>query len=112
MSGEYCYRMRSELQDWNGFLHEKWCQSWLVNIPGLESSVTDIVIIGVAFKDIRGDKLLYPCVGIKKQTEYCKVNFGQTPFVFDIESLFRVSTCSSSLLQAVLTTRHRSKKPT
>ncbi|KAI3325886.1 ran-binding protein [Xylariaceae sp. AK1471] len=37
----------------------------------------------VAFRDIKGK--LYPAVGIKKAGEHIRVNFGQGPFVFDID---------------------------
>ena len=48
------------------------------------------MLIGPAFRDVKLDKL-YPSVGMKKPHEALKVNFGQTPFVFDIESMFSVS---------------------
>ncbi|KAI8633854.1 ran-binding protein [Xylariaceae sp. FL1651] len=42
---------------------------------------------GVAFRDIKGK--LYPAVGIKKAGEHIRVNFGQSPFVFDIDKAMR-----------------------
>jgi Ran-binding protein 9/10 len=43
----------------------------------------------MAFKDIKSDKL-YPSVGMKKPGEWLRVNFGQSAFVYDIDSLVRV----------------------
>ncbi|KAI0144085.1 SPRY domain-containing protein [Hypoxylon sp. NC0597] len=40
-----------------------------------------------AFRDIKGD--LYPTVGMKKAGEYIRVNFGQTRFIFDIDSMVK-----------------------
>jgi hypothetical protein len=34
---------------------------------------------------------LYPSVGMKKNNEHLRVNFGSAPFVFDIDSLMEVS---------------------
>lgn len=44
------------------------------------------IFLGDAFHGIKLDRL-YPCVGIKKPGEHLKANFGQTPFVFDIDSV-------------------------
>ncbi|CAN8106356.1 unnamed protein product [Discula destructiva] len=43
--------------------------------------------LGQAFKEVKGR--LYPSVGMKKTGEHIRVNFGQTPFVFDIDSLMK-----------------------
>jgi hypothetical protein len=43
---------------------------------------------GTAFKDLKSDKLYYPAIGMKKTGEQVKVNFGQTPFLFDIKSVY------------------------
>lgn len=40
----------------------------------------------MAFPNIRSDRL-YPSVGMKKPGEHLRINFGRTPFVFDIDSL-------------------------
>ena len=45
--------------------------------------------------NMRHEKL-FPCVGFKKAGDHAKVNFGQTQFVFDIDSLVEVS-CPKSL---------------
>jgi Ran-binding protein 9/10 len=45
--------------------------------------------LGTAFRDVKSDKL-YPCIGIKKSGEHIKTNFGQTPFVFDIDEMVEV----------------------
>lgn len=42
----------------------------------------------MAFRDIKGE--LYPMVGLKKYGEHVRVNFGQTPFMFDIDAMMRV----------------------
>jgi len=34
---------------------------------------------------------LYPSVGMKKNNEHLRVNFGSAPFVFDIDSMMEVS---------------------
>ncbi|KAI9682153.1 MAG: hypothetical protein M1817_000207 [Caeruleum heppii] len=41
--------------------------------------------LGTAFRDIKGR--YYPAVGLKKPGEHIRVNFGQTPFVFDIDGM-------------------------
>ncbi|KAJ4396239.1 hypothetical protein N0V93_000458 [Gnomoniopsis smithogilvyi] len=43
--------------------------------------------LGQAFKEVKGK--LYPSVGMKKPGEHIRVNFGQTPFIFDIDSLMK-----------------------
>eukprot|EP00035_Acanthoeca_spectabilis_P024446 m.453835 g.453835 ORF g.453835 m.453835 type:complete len:433 (-) comp20562_c0_seq1:25-1323(-) len=50
--------------------------------------------LGIAFRDIdRKDEgkpvRLYPCVGLRTPHEEVEANFGQAPFVFDIESEWR-----------------------
>lgn len=42
--------------------------------------------LGTAFRDINKEKL-YPSVGMKKSGEHIRVNFGQSPFVFDIDGM-------------------------
>ncbi|WPH04822.1 Hypothetical protein R9X50_00771900 [Acrodontium crateriforme] len=44
------------------------------------------VYLGEAFKGIKTDRL-FPSVGIKKPGEHLRVNFGRTPFIFDIDRL-------------------------
>ena len=46
-----------------------------------------------AFSNIKGT--LYPAVSLKKAGEHVKVNFGQYPFIFDIDSYMRVSKWSA-----------------
>ncbi|KAI9805794.1 MAG: hypothetical protein M1825_000408 [Sarcosagium campestre] len=41
--------------------------------------------LGTAFRDIKGR--LYPSVGMKRPGEHVRTNFGQRPFVFDIDGL-------------------------
>jgi hypothetical protein len=42
---------------------------------------------------------LFPSVGMKKSGEHIRVNFGQSPFVFDIDGIMSVS---SALFPATL----------
>lgn len=42
--------------------------------------------LGVAFRDIKGPSL-YPSVGMKKTGEHVRINFGQSPFVYDIDTM-------------------------
>ncbi|EME46520.1 hypothetical protein DOTSEDRAFT_70504 [Dothistroma septosporum NZE10] len=42
--------------------------------------------LGKAFSNIRNDRL-YPSVGMKKPGEHLRINFGKTPFVFDIDTM-------------------------
>lgn len=51
---------------------------------------------GDAFHNIKGDKL-YPAVGMKKPGEHLQANFGQTSFVFDIDTMMEVSLTINSL---------------
>ncbi|OLN85941.1 Ran-binding protein 10 [Colletotrichum chlorophyti] len=44
-------------------------------------------LLGTAFREIGKGSNLYPTVGLKKSGEHIRVNFGQTPFVFDIEGM-------------------------
>ncbi|KAF4785590.1 SPRY domain-containing protein [Colletotrichum scovillei] len=44
-------------------------------------------MLGTAFREIGKGSSLYPTVGLKKSGEHVRVNFGQTPFVFDIEGM-------------------------
>ncbi|PBP20465.1 hypothetical protein BUE80_DR008805 [Diplocarpon rosae] len=46
--------------------------------------------LGTAFRDINKEKL-YPSVGMKKAGEHIRVNFGQSPFVFDIDDMMSAS---------------------
>jgi len=46
-------------------------------------------IAGVAFREVRGK--LFPSVGMKRPGEHVRVNFGQSPFVFDIDGMVSVS---------------------
>ncbi|EMC99168.1 hypothetical protein BAUCODRAFT_64942 [Baudoinia panamericana UAMH 10762] len=45
-----------------------------------------VYLAGVAFNDIKQDGL-YPSVGMKKPGEHLRINFGHTPFVFDINGM-------------------------
>ncbi|KAF2091266.1 ran-binding protein [Saccharata proteae CBS 121410] len=47
------------------------------------------VYLGTAFRNLPTDKDLFPAVGVKKAGEHLRVNFGQTPFVFDIDNMVK-----------------------
>jgi len=47
--------------------------------------------VGIAFRDVRSEAL-YPSIGMKKIGEHIKTNFGQAPFVFDIDGFVAVSS--------------------
>lgn len=51
---------------------------------------TQLTIAGVAFQDVAKGRL-FPTVSMKKAGEHVLVNFGQTPFVYNIDDLMRVS---------------------
>lgn len=53
---------------------------------------------GPAFREINNKGKLYPSVGMKKSGEHIRVNFGQSPFVFDIDGMMSASNNSSYLL--------------
>ncbi|KAI9049895.1 hypothetical protein LZ554_006043 [Drepanopeziza brunnea f. sp. 'monogermtubi'] len=46
--------------------------------------------LGTAFRDINKEKL-YPSIGMKKAGEHIRVNFGQSPFVFDMDGMMSAS---------------------
>ena len=46
---------------------------------------------GVAFRNIPVSLDLYPSIGVKKNGEHLRANFGQEPFVFDIDTEYKVS---------------------
>ncbi|KAI9758716.1 MAG: hypothetical protein M4579_002891 [Chaenotheca gracillima] len=43
------------------------------------------IYLNTAFRDIKGK--LYPSVGMKRPGEHIRANFGQSPFVFDIDGM-------------------------
>ncbi|CAG8954835.1 hypothetical protein HYFRA_00008520 [Hymenoscyphus fraxineus] len=52
--------------------------------------------LGTAFREVNKDKdgkerKLFPTVGMKKSGEHIRANFGQSPFVFDIDGMMSVS---------------------
>jgi hypothetical protein len=61
-----------------------------VNARACSSHDVNSITAGTAFTGIKSANL-YPSVGMKKPGEHLKVNFGQTQFVFDIDSLVDVS---------------------
>lgn len=60
---------------------------------------------GNVFKDLR-DVKLYPSVGMKKQPPvHLRANFGQEPFVFDIDGMVKVGARSLEIYTGKLTIR-------
>lgn len=56
-----------------------------------------MAMAGNAFRDLKPAKL-YPCVGMRKQPgAHVKANFGQFPFIFDIDSMMAVR-CPTPIL--------------
>ena len=64
-------------------------------ITHLNSNYPLITLLGVAFRDLK-DVGLYPSVGMKRPQAHLSVNFGQRPFVFDIDGV--MSVCDYSLM--------------
>lgn len=52
--------------------------------------------LGNAFRDLK-DVNLYPSVGMKRPQAHLSVNFGQKPFVFDIDGMMKVRISHSSV---------------
>lgn len=49
-----------------------------------------LTLVGNAFRDLKNTKL-YPSVGMKKHpTVHLISNFGQQPFIFDIDGMVKV----------------------
>ncbi|ORY68750.1 SPRY domain-containing protein [Pseudomassariella vexata] len=45
------------------------------------------VNLGTAFRDVKGK--VYPVIGLKRTGEHIRVNFGHTPFVYDIDGMMK-----------------------
>jgi len=43
--------------------------------------------LGNAFRDLKPNMPYYPTIGMKKQGETLRANFGQEPFAFDIDKM-------------------------
>lgn len=56
--------------------------------------------LGTASRDVKGK--LYPCIGMRKNGEHIRVNFGQSPFVFDIDGMMAVSAVIHSQCPTIL----------
>jgi len=65
--------------------------SWVSS--GSHHSVRPLMVPGNAFKDLK-DVKVYPSIGMKRPHAQLSVNFGQKPFVFDIDGMMSVSTSS------------------
>ena len=61
--------------------------------------LTVLTFQGTAFRDVKGSNLkLFPTIGLKRNGEHIRVNFGQTPFVFDIDGLMKACTSLSLVI--------------
>ena len=52
-----------------------------------------MVCVGIAFKDASFKdpaRNLYPAVGLKRPGDHILANFGQVPFLFDIDGYMKV----------------------
>ncbi|THV54202.1 hypothetical protein BGAL_0032g00300 [Botrytis galanthina] len=49
--------------------------------------------LGIAFRDVTGRGELFPSVGMKKPGEHIRVNFGQSPFVYNIDEMILHEEC-------------------
>lgn len=47
------------------------------------------VQLGTAFKDLKERGKLYPSVGLRTPNEHVRINFGERPFIFDIDGYIR-----------------------
>lgn len=56
--------------------------------------------LGNAFRDLK-EIDLYPSVGMKRPQAHLSVNFGQKPFVFDIDGMMKVRTFHDFILRCV-----------
>lgn len=81
--------------------------SFLVSTLTVCGDEATLIEVGNAFHDLRGVKL-YPSVGMKKQPPvHLKANFGQDPFIFDIDAMVKVRlslvgfvvTCNLTIMQ-------------
>ncbi|KAK8192463.1 CTLH/CRA C-terminal to lish motif domain-containing protein [Phyllosticta paracitricarpa] len=48
-----------------------------------------VSLVGAAFRNIPEKEEFYPSIGVKKPGEHLRTNFGQDPFVYDIDREFR-----------------------
>lgn len=55
-----------------------------------ERRTSSLTATGVAFQDVANGRL-YPSISMKRAGEHILVNFGQTPFVYNIDDMMRVS---------------------
>ncbi|RAL64061.1 hypothetical protein DID88_003249 [Monilinia fructigena] len=55
--------------------------------PSFNTDDTIGYCLGTAFHNINGKGKLFPSIGMKKPGEHIRVNFGQSPFVFDIDGM-------------------------
>lgn len=70
----------------NGDHLSKLCEVTNSKVRELASNTPQL---GTAFREVRGR--LFPSIGMKKTGEHIRVNFGQSPFVFDIDGMMAAS---------------------
>lgn len=56
--------------------------------------------LGIAFREVKGK--LFPSIGLRRPGEHIRVNFGQTPFIYDIDGM--VVTEKKRLQEKILKT--------
>lgn len=54
-------------------------------------SPINIFIKGVAFNNLKIDKEYYPTIGLHSPNETVHLNFGQSPFAFNINNFIQVT---------------------
>ena len=68
-----------------------------------------LMSVGNAFRELK-DINVYPSVGMKRPHAQLKVNFGQTPFIFDIDDMIKVSFCCFIQCQTTTKVRQRERE--
>jgi hypothetical protein len=48
-----------------------------------------LIVTGTAFKEVKPGVDYFPSIGMKKQNETLRANFGQEPFAFDIDTMMQ-----------------------
>ncbi|KAF1971686.1 Ran-binding protein-like protein [Bimuria novae-zelandiae CBS 107.79] len=64
--------------------------------------------LGTAFKDLKPNMQYYPSIGMKKNNEALRANFGQEPFAFDIDTMIQHE--KAKIQQEIVTLRAQSKE--
>ncbi|OQO01870.1 hypothetical protein B0A48_12343 [Cryoendolithus antarcticus] len=67
------------------------------------------VYLGTAFSGLKHEMSVYPSIGLKRNGDHIRANFGRQPFVFDIDAMMREerATVRAELNQADASTLHK-----